>query len=324
MWREAVCNPCVKVVRACRDPGDPLTPCLGQLLEVFCAIEGAVCYEGGRARGRVELLDVLGDDLAKGLPVAAMATEGAHQQGNPRLVLDNEVQHDLVEVWAMITAVATRDVHHLGLRLLSTVVAAIDVEAGAIEMGKSWCQPEALRRRRRNETGEFRDTIIIEQLQGASQRVIMEMLGLDPRGDEALRRFILKKPGHERELLVHKAEPIEDHRFDGAAYGDNAGLWRVLHRPVEYVADTKFVKHPGYETEMIQDLTPGSSVHRRLLSMRRFYRHTVITQIDSGECGKANVTKTLGKRLSVGFRVVLSLISIWNRGSVYPVRYLMR
>ena len=84
---------------------------------------------------------------------------------------------------------------------------------------------------------------------------------------------MLKKHGHEIELLVHKAEPIEDHRFDGAASGDNAGLWRVLHRPVEDVADTKFVKHPGYETELIQDLTPGSSVHRRLLSMRRFYRH---------------------------------------------------
>jgi hypothetical protein len=94
----------------------------------------------------------------------------------------------------------------------------------------------------------------------------MKMLGINPGGDETLRRFVLKKHGHEIELLVHKAAPLEDHRFDGAAHGDNAGLRRVLQHPVEYVANTKFVKHPGYETEMIQDFTPGLSVHRCLVS----------------------------------------------------------
>jgi len=75
---------------------------------------------------------------------------------------------------------------------------------------------------------------------------------------------------------------MKDHRLDGVTHGHNAGLWIVLHGPVKHVANTKFVKHPGHKTEMVQDLTPGSSVHRRLLSMRRFYRYTIITQSASG------------------------------------------
>jgi hypothetical protein len=93
----------------------------------------------------------------------------------------------------MIAAVATRDVHDPGLRLLSAVVASIDVKAGAIEMRKSRGKPKALRRCGGNETVEFRDTIVIEQIQSASQRIILEMRSVDPGRDEALRGFILKK-----------------------------------------------------------------------------------------------------------------------------------
>jgi len=94
----------------------------------------------------------------------------------------------------------------------------------------------------------------------------MEMLRLDPGGNEALRRCILKKHRHELELLVHKAEPIEDHRFAGAADGDNTRLGRVLYRPVKHVTNAQFIKHPGHEPEMIQDRTPVPSRHTRLLS----------------------------------------------------------
>jgi hypothetical protein len=72
----------------------------------------------------------------------------------------------LVEVWTMIAAVATRDVNHLCIRLLSTVVAAIDMKTGAIEMGKGRRQPKALCRRGGNETVECRDPVVIEQSKG--------------------------------------------------------------------------------------------------------------------------------------------------------------
>ena len=40
----------------------------------------------------------------------------------------------------MIPTVAVGDVHDLLIRLLVTVVAAIDMETRAIEMGKAWAQ----------------------------------------------------------------------------------------------------------------------------------------------------------------------------------------
>jgi hypothetical protein len=189
-----------------------------------------------------------------------------HEQRNPRLVLHNEVEHDLVKVRTMLAAVTPGDMNHLGLRLLSTVVAPINMEAGALEMHKGRRQPEALRRGGRDKTVAFRDAIVVQQVQGTSQGVIVEMLGLDPGGDKARRRFILKKPRYEVELLVDKAKPIEDHGFDGVTDGDNTGLRHMLYRPVKHVANAQFIKHPGHEPEMIQDLTPISSMHTRLLS----------------------------------------------------------
>src|SRR4030095_6881632 len=137
----------------------------------------------------------------------------------------------------MITAVASGNVNDVCVRLLGTVVAAIDMEAGAIEMGKGRREPEALSGRGGNETVEFRDASVIEGIQGAAQRIIMEMLGFDSRGDEALRGFILKEHRHKIELVVHKAQPIEDHRFDSVAHGDKPGLWVLLCRPIKHVAN---------------------------------------------------------------------------------------
>ena len=59
-----------------------------------------------------------------------------------------------------------------------------------------------------NPTVEFRHPSRIERIQGASQRIIMEMLGCNLGGDEALCGFILKEQRHQIELLMHKAQPI--------------------------------------------------------------------------------------------------------------------
>jgi hypothetical protein len=58
------------------------------------------------------------------------------------------------------------------------------MEARAIEMGKGRRQPEAWRRRGGDETVEFRDAIGLEQIQGASQRAIRELLRGDTGGEE--------------------------------------------------------------------------------------------------------------------------------------------
>jgi hypothetical protein len=125
--------------------------------------------------------------------VAGMATEWLHQQRDPCLVLHNQVQHDLVEVGAMIPAVAPRAVKDMGVGRLGTVVAAVDVETRAVQVRKPRRSLQSLGGGDRHKTVELCHTISIERIQGAPQRVIIEMLGVDPRGHERVRRFVLKK-----------------------------------------------------------------------------------------------------------------------------------
>jgi hypothetical protein len=94
----------------------------------------------------------------------------------------------------------------------------------------------------------------------------MEVLALHPRGDEARRRVVLKQHGHAGAWLVHNAKPVEDHRVDGAPSSDQAGLGSVVHGTIKDLTNAQLVKHPGHEPKMIQDFTPGRSVHRRLRS----------------------------------------------------------
>ena len=84
---------------------------------------------------------MLADDLTEVCRITAVATEGLHQDGNASLVLDNEIEHDLVEIRAMVPAVALGDVDDLLVGRLRAVITAIDMETGTIEMGKGRREP---------------------------------------------------------------------------------------------------------------------------------------------------------------------------------------
>ena len=77
-------------------------------------------------------------------------------------MFDNQVEHHLVEVWPLIPTVAAGDVHNMLLRLLVTIVAAIDMKTRAIEMGKARRKAQALGSGRGNEAVELRDASSIE------------------------------------------------------------------------------------------------------------------------------------------------------------------
>jgi hypothetical protein len=157
----------------------------------------------------------------------------------------------------MISAVALGDMDDMFVGLLPTVVTAIDVKARAIQMGNGGCSPEALSSGGRNERIEFRDPIVVEGIQGAPQHVIIEVRGVNPGGNEPLGRLVLKKHGHEVELLVHKPQSVEHHRFDGMAKRHDPLLRVLLSRSVNHITNAKFVEHPSDEAQMIQDLTAG-------------------------------------------------------------------
>jgi len=131
---------------------------------------------------------MVGDDLAEVVRVTTIATEGLHQPGETGLVFDYQVQHPLVEIRALIPPVAAGDVKDVLLRLLITVIAAIDMEAGAIAMGERWDKPQALGGRSRNEAAACRHPISIERIEGTAKRVIIEMTGWNARSDKVRER----------------------------------------------------------------------------------------------------------------------------------------
>jgi hypothetical protein len=146
------------------DPSDPFQASLGGLLPVVLAVEGTLGHQIGGTVGGVQRRHVCLDNLSELWRITAIAAERFHQHGNPRLMRDNHFPHDLMEVWPMIPTLAARAVHDGFVGGMVAVIAAIDMEAGAIEMRKARGQAQTLGSRGRNETIEFGDAIRIERI----------------------------------------------------------------------------------------------------------------------------------------------------------------
>jgi len=231
--------------------GDPLHLGLGELLEVVSAIEGTVSHEIGRAIGGVELRNVVADDLAERFAIATIATERLHQHRNTGLVLHDQLQHDLIEVRAMIPTIAVGDVHDLLVRGLSAVIAAIDMETRRIEVGERGRQPQPLGRRGGNEAVECCQPSIVQCIEGAPEGVIIEMTGLNAWRNETRDRLMLEKMGDEVERLVDKAQTVEHHGLDRMAGGHNPHFRVLLGGFVNDFSDAEFFKHACDKTKVI-------------------------------------------------------------------------
>src|SRR4029453_14912137 len=118
----------------------------------------------------------------------------------------------------MIPTIAVGDVHHLCVRRLLAVIPAIDMETRRIEMAERGCQPQTRGCRGGNEAIEGRHAKVIEGIEGTPEGVIIELAGLNARGNEARDRFILKKMGDQVELFVDKAEAVEHHVYRSTVF----------------------------------------------------------------------------------------------------------
>ena len=67
--------------------------------------------------------------------LTTIATERSQQYGNARLVFDPQVEHHLVEIRAVIAAIAPGHMNALVSRVFGAVVAPIDMKAGTSERG---------------------------------------------------------------------------------------------------------------------------------------------------------------------------------------------
>src|SRR4029434_4082317 len=128
------------------------------------------------------------------------------------------------------------------------------MQRGASEWAKGGSRPQPLSGCSGKEARECRDAIGIEGIEGPAERVIVEMAGLHAWGNEPRERLMLEKMGDEVELLMNKAQTIEDHGLDRMASGHNPQCRVLLGGFVNDLGDTEFFKHACDKAQGIQDL----------------------------------------------------------------------
>jgi hypothetical protein len=166
------------------NPGDPCEPGLGSLLAIVVALEGTIGDAGRRPGGGLSWRHRLADDLANVSRLTTVATKRWHQHGHAGLVLDHQVEPHVVQGGSIIAAVTAGEGHDLCRGRLIAMVAAIDMDAGAIQMGDAGAKPYAPRSRGCQKTVECRDAIGIERIQSPAQRVSMQMPGGEAGGQK--------------------------------------------------------------------------------------------------------------------------------------------
>lgn len=83
------------------------------------------------------------------------------------------------------------------------------------------------------------------------------------RGDEARGGLILKTMRHEVELLIDKAQAVEDHRLHRLACSDHPYFRVLLGGFIADLSDAEFLNHPRHKAQVIYNLTVGSLWHAR-------------------------------------------------------------
>jgi hypothetical protein len=106
-------------------------------------------------------------------------------------MLDDQLQHDWLEVGPMSPAIPAGDVNDVFRRFRGAVVAPIYMETGTIKRRKA----QALRRGRGNEAAEFGHSIAIEGIEGAPQGIIIELFWGDTRRNQAYVGLFWKNMG---------------------------------------------------------------------------------------------------------------------------------
>ena len=191
------------------------------------------------------------DNLAELVRITASATQRFPQERNASLVLDDQLQHALMQIGPMIPAVALGDVHNLGVRGRIAVLATITMKARTVEMGKAGRKAQTLGGRRRYETVEFRYPVVLEGIQGTSEGIIVELCGGNAGRNESVGGLILEEPRDEGARLIDKPQAIEPHRFDGFTHGEVPHFRVLLGGLVDDVANAEFFKHTCNEAEVI-------------------------------------------------------------------------
>jgi hypothetical protein len=237
------------------------------LLEVVGALEGTIGHEIRDPVRGLSLGSRLFDEVAERLDIVAMAAEGLHEHGNPGLRLDDQLQHDVIEVRALVATLPLGDVHDVLRGQCVAVRTTITMQTRTVEVQRGWTAAQTRGGGRRNETVEFCHPVGIEDIQGTTERIIVELVGGNAGRKKSEGGLILEEPGDEGEGLVDKPQAIEPHRFDGLTRGEVPHFRVVLGRAIDDVANAELVEHASDKAEVVQDLATvwGVVGHNNLL-----------------------------------------------------------
>jgi hypothetical protein len=167
------------------------------------------------------------------------------------LVFNDHLQHDVVEIRAMISAIALGDVHDVLRGLIVAVIATIDMAPGAIEMRQARRQAQARSGCGSKEAGEFRHPIVGERLHRPTEGVSVERCRSHTRRHEPIGGCIREEPGDEGEGLIDTSQPIEHHRLDGLTPREVPQCRGLLGRLIEDIANGEFVEHASDKAEVV-------------------------------------------------------------------------
>jgi hypothetical protein len=238
----------------CRPPGEPRPRRLRELRAVGRALEGTIGDQGGGTRRGVPRLEVGTAHLAALLRLTAITTARRPQHGETGVGLDHQLQPPLVQVGPMIPAIALGEVQNPRLGLLVAVRAPVDMDTGAIEMGKARREASALSGCGRTEAVECCHPGVGEGLQGPTAGVIVERFRSHTRRNAARGGCILTEPGDEGEGVMDKPHTIAPHRFDGLTDREVPPCRVVVGGVSEDVAHGECVAHASDKAEVVEDL----------------------------------------------------------------------
>jgi hypothetical protein len=235
-------------------PGAPRAPRLGQLIEVGLAVEGTSGHQGGGSIRGLSLIEIGMHHLAQRVWSTASAAERLHESRTARVGLDDPCPPDVVEVRAMLSTRARGPVNDVCSGWLVAVIAPIDMNARAVEGQRKWTQAPTLGGRRRDETREGCHPIVIQGIHGATERIIVELVGGHAGRDASVGGLMRAEAGAQVARLMDTPQAIQHHRVDRFPHREVPPcgvLWGGLGN---HVAKAQGIAHASHKAAMIQTL----------------------------------------------------------------------
>jgi hypothetical protein len=233
-----------------RDPADPRRR--PQFLQRLRGVQGAVGHQVAQpAALKLPLVPL--DEAVETRLVVDVAARRRHQQGDARLAFAHQVQHHLVQVGAVVAAVALADVDHARRRRpVAAVVLAVDMEAGRVQVAaragqaqllhRAGCQQEVKRLHAEPKNG----------VQGAPQRVVVQHLRRDARPQQPPHRLAPEKVRRQVQGPLHKAQSDQNHRLDRNPHGDLALAQVLRDHGIDFFNQAQFIDHARHQAVMVK------------------------------------------------------------------------